>query len=149
MVFKNIPKTEGFVLLSFLIYSIFLYLQCTNYTPIVLPPKIVYVDKPVYIPVKQIVTTPTQVKCMAEAIYFEGRNQSDTGEKAIAHVIVNRVTSGVFPKTICGVVHDGCQFSYSCSHRIKKIKEPEEYKRALDISNALLYSSGSLIFLIL
>jgi spore germination cell wall hydrolase CwlJ-like protein len=69
--------------------------------------------------------TSKQIKCLAEAIYFEGGNQSDEGMTAIGHVIMNRVESTNFPDSICGVVHQGprnggpitrnrCQFTYFC-----------------------------------
>jgi spore germination cell wall hydrolase CwlJ-like protein len=69
-----------------------------------------------------------EVYCMAEALYWEGRNQSDDARQAIGNVIKNRVTSQKFPNSICGVVHQGpldgskisrhrCQFSYFCDGR--------------------------------
>jgi spore germination cell wall hydrolase CwlJ-like protein len=67
----------------------------------------------------------TELHCMAEAIYFEGRNQTIPGMAAIGMVVMNRVQSPDFPNTVCGVVHQGpldgspikkhkCQFSYYC-----------------------------------
>ncbi len=58
--------------------------------------------------------------CMARAIYFEARSESEAGQIAVANVILNRVKSKKFPNTICGVVYDGahrlnsCQFSFTC-----------------------------------
>jgi spore germination cell wall hydrolase CwlJ-like protein len=68
---------------------------------------------------------PAQATCLAQAIYFEGGNQTVDGMEAIGHVIMNRVESTSFPDSICGVVHQGprgggpialhrCQFSYFC-----------------------------------
>ena len=55
--------------------------------------------------------------CLAEAVYFEARGTGTKGETAVAHVIVNRAKSAEFPRTVCGVVGDGCQFSYRCNGR--------------------------------
>jgi spore germination cell wall hydrolase CwlJ-like protein len=51
--------------------------------------------------------------CLAEAIYFEA-GHSQEALLAVAHVVVNRAEDPRFPRTICGVVRDGCQFSYRC-----------------------------------
>lgn len=61
-----------------------------------------------------------QIRCLAQAIYYEGRGESLEGWRAIGHVVLNRVASPQYPKTICGVVFQGehrrhrCQFSFAC-----------------------------------
>ncbi|MFB2531067.1 cell wall hydrolase [Paracoccus sp. p4-l81] len=59
-----------------------------------------------------------ELQCLAETLYFEARGESRRGQAAVAEVILNRVDSGRFPNTICGVVKQGragaCQFSYNC-----------------------------------
>jgi spore germination cell wall hydrolase CwlJ-like protein len=58
--------------------------------------------------------------CLARAIYFEARSESELGQIAVAKVILNRVKDPEYPKTICGVVYQGsgrrnsCQFSFAC-----------------------------------
>ena len=58
--------------------------------------------------------------CMARAIYFEARSESELGQLAVARVILNRTKDAAYPKTICGVVYQGsnrrnsCQFSFAC-----------------------------------
>ena len=51
----------------------------------------------------------TDLDCLAEAIYFEGRSEPFIGQLAIANVVLIRTT-----KSICDTVHDRCQFSYWC-----------------------------------
>ena len=46
----------------------------------------------------------TDVACLAEAVYFEARGTSATGQQAVAHVVVNRTKDAEFPGTVCGVV---------------------------------------------
>ena len=36
-------------------------------------------------------------KCLAEAIYFEARSEPEDGQAAVAQVVLNRVTSGLYP----------------------------------------------------
>ena len=45
-----------------------------------------------------------EVRCLAENIYHEARNQGTAGWLAVASVTLNRVADRRFPNTICGVV---------------------------------------------
>lgn len=64
--------------------------------------------------------------CLAQAIYYEARNQSTDGKIAVATVVLNRVKTGMYPNTICQVVQSGCQFSWNCDK--KKKTNPAEHK---------------------
>jgi N-acetylmuramoyl-L-alanine amidase len=59
-----------------------------------------------------------QVECLAQNIYFESGHESKEGQIAVGMVTMNRVKSGIFPDTICGVVkqktQSTCQFSWFC-----------------------------------
>lgn len=58
--------------------------------------------------------------CLAQAVYHEARGESESGQWAVAEVILNRVASPRYPDTICGVVFQNanltnrCQFSFAC-----------------------------------
>lgn len=43
--------------------------------------------------------------CLAFNVYFEARGEPVAGQYAVAEVTMNRVASGRYPDTICGVVH--------------------------------------------
>ncbi len=43
--------------------------------------------------------------CLALNVYFEARGEPQAGQYAVAEVTMNRVTSGRYPDTVCGVVH--------------------------------------------
>ena len=74
------------------------------------------------VPVPEVKSAPKiktdDLHCLAEAVYFESRNEPIPGQRAVAHVIVNRTKNSKFPGTICGVVNQKhnhtCQFSYKC-----------------------------------
>lgn len=55
--------------------------------------------------------------CTSLAIYHEARGVNREGKIAVAHVVLNRMTSGKFPSTACGVVwqtdHGRPQFSWT------------------------------------
>lgn len=51
--------------------------------------------------------------CMTEAIYWEARGESLTGQLAVAGVVLNRVKSNRYPNNICSVVRQRKQFSWN------------------------------------
>jgi spore germination cell wall hydrolase CwlJ-like protein len=83
-------------------------------------------------------------KCLAEAVYFESRGEAVRGQIAVAQVVMNRVFSGKYPDTVCGVVyqnkyrHFACQFTFACDNNPDVIREPEMWERARKISKAML-----------
>jgi len=46
------------------------------------------------------------LSCLAENIYHEARGEPLAGQYAVAEVTLNRVTSPLFPATVCAVVHE-------------------------------------------
>lgn len=50
--------------------------------------------------------------CLATAIYYEARSESLAGQLAVARVVINRASSGRFPRSLCGVVTQAGQFSF-------------------------------------
>lgn len=50
-------------------------------------------------------------ECLKRAMYFESRRTSENGFLAVGSVIMNRLTSGIYPETICGVVAQKNQFA--------------------------------------
>lgn len=50
-------------------------------------------------------------ECLKRAMYFESRRTSEKGFLAVGSVIMNRLTSGIYPETICGVVAQKNQFA--------------------------------------
>ena len=83
-------------------------------------------------------------KCLSEVIYFEARGEAVRGQIAVAQVVMNRVFSGKYPNTVCGVVyqnkhrHMACQFTFACDNYADVIREPDMWERAKKISKAML-----------
>jgi spore germination cell wall hydrolase CwlJ-like protein len=83
-------------------------------------------------------------KCLADAVYFEARGESVRGQMAVAQVVMNRVFSGYYPDTVCGVVYqnahhrDACQFSFACDGVPERVNEPEAWTRAKQIAHGTL-----------
>ena len=55
-------------------------------------------------PAKVERVSPKEVSCLADAIYFEARGEPVSGQEAVAQVILNRTVSGIYPRSVCGVV---------------------------------------------
>ena len=55
---------------------------------------------------------PAEVRCLETAIHYEAKGESVAGKIAVGNVVLNRVASGKFPKTVCEVVKQKKQFSW-------------------------------------
>lgn len=81
-----------------------------------------------------------QTQCMAQAIYYEARSETFSGQKAVGEVVMNRVASKHFPNTICGVVFQGaerstgCQFSFTCDGSMDKTPYGKAWTRSKTLS---------------
>lgn len=51
------------------------------------------------------VTRDGELACLATAVYFESRGEPLEGQLAVAQTILNRVDSGRFATSICGVIN--------------------------------------------
>lgn len=59
---------------------------------------------------QNIASLGAEVECMAKVVHHEAANQSLQGQLAVAQLILNRVKSPLFPKSVCGVVNQPGQF---------------------------------------
>jgi|TARA_R110001606_G_scaffold37456_1_gene105970 spore germination cell wall hydrolase CwlJ-like protein len=86
--------------------------------------------------------------CLAEALYYEARDQGWRGMLAVGTVIQNRVKDPRYPDDACGVVRQGkyrngkpvkhkCQFSYYCDGKPERPAEKEAWRQAVDIATLL------------
>jgi Cell Wall Hydrolase len=102
------------------------------------------ISHPSYAALGDMLVSPREQKCLAEAIYFEARGEPEQGQAAVAQVVLNRVKSGLYPQTICGVVYqnrrhrNACQFSFACNGHALRINEPESWADAQRIAKDVL-----------
>ena len=91
--------------------------------------------------------------CLARAVYFESRSESELGQLAVAKVVLNRVNNPDFPKTICGVVYQGsgtrnsCQFSFACDGLPDDVKSPEAWAHAKSIAQRAIANDPAVAML--
>jgi spore germination cell wall hydrolase CwlJ-like protein len=75
-----------------------------------------------------------QLECLTRNIYWEAASEPFEGKVAVAQVTLNRMQSGKFADSVCGVVYQKnvfyekvvCQFSWYCegNHKMKPIHKP-------------------------
>lgn len=70
-----------------------------------------------------------EVLCLANNIYYEARGESFKGKLAVAVVTLNRTKSPEYPSSICGVVYQKGQFSWTSKPH--KVTEWNEYTDSL------------------
>ena len=91
-------------------------------------------------PMPKDVTDARQVRCLAEAVYFEARSELRLGQMAVAQVVMNRVKNPAYPDTICGVVYQNkhwlnrCQFSFACDRIRDVVTDQASWKQAMEIA---------------
>lgn len=79
--------------------------------------------------------------CLTQAIYHESRGEPVRGQQAVAQVVLNRVKSGVYPTSICGVIFQNqhwrnrCQFSFACDGTKKRVHDQEAWETATRIAD--------------
>jgi len=75
-----------------------------------------------------------QLECLTRNIYWEAASEPFEGKVAVAQVTLNRMQSGKFPDSVCGVVYQKnvfyekvvCQFSWYCegNQKMKPVHKP-------------------------
>ena len=89
-------------------------------------------------------TAEREQRCLAEAVYFEARGESEEGQAAVAQVVLNRAKSGLYPASICGVVYQnrhrymGCQFSFACEGRSLRVADGASWQTASRVARAVV-----------
>ena len=85
-----------------------------------------------------------ELDCLARNIYFEARGESIQGQKAVANVTLNRVISKHYPSTVCGVVYQNAQFSWTLeNYEYKRIKDAKSWEVAKRVAKAVYDSPAS------
>lgn len=85
-----------------------------------------------------------ELRCLAEAIYFEARGESEEGQVAVGQVVLNRVKNPAYPDTICEVVYQNrhkrnrCQFSFACDTIPDRVSEGAPWTRAQRLAKELV-----------
>lgn len=91
---------------------------------------------------KQTKVRDTSLMCLAETIYFESGNQSETGMVAVGFVVLNRAEHD--SSKVCKVVHartpgtGRCQFDWYCSQSLRRSKKNVNWPKCLEVAQGVL-----------
>lgn len=75
-----------------------------------------------------------ELRCLATAVYFEAKGEPLHGQLAVAEVVMNRVKSGRFASTLCGVVKQPSQFSFVRRGSFPPIANQSQWRRAVGVA---------------
>jgi spore germination cell wall hydrolase CwlJ-like protein len=84
------------------------------------------------------------LQCLTAAIYYEAASEAETGQRAVAQVVLNRVAHPSYPNTVCGVVYQGserttgCQFSFTCDGSLARVPSRMFWLRAEAVAREAL-----------
>jgi spore germination cell wall hydrolase CwlJ-like protein len=101
-------------------------------------------DRPNYASLIDQEQAGREKKCLAEAIYFEARSEPEEGQAAVAQVVLNRVSSGLYPASVCGVVYQNrhrwhaCQFSFACEGKSLRIADQDSWATARRVADDVM-----------
>lgn len=154
----------SFLSSAVILASAFIYMTAdagaTEISKVVYVPRVVerVVKVPVEVEVERIILVPTEPAvdpeaifadtpadeklCLAHNIYFESRGESHVGQEFVAWVTLNRVLNSDFPNTICGVVWQKSQFSWTHDDKSDNPSEAAAWATAQSIADEVLDGYG-------
>jgi spore germination cell wall hydrolase CwlJ-like protein len=106
--------------------------------------------------VKTYTYTPRDRDCLERAMFFESNRSSPDGLVAVGTVVMNRLASGRYPDTICGVVGQKRQFAPGVLSRKMNSRALPDVQAAADavlkgkrhpkLKNAMFFHTAGLSF---
>ncbi|MCX2695381.1 MULTISPECIES: cell wall hydrolase [Ochrobactrum] len=106
--------------------------------------------------VKTFTYTARDRECLERAMFFESNRSSPDGLMAVGTVVMNRLASGSYPDTICGVVGQKNQFAPGVLSRKMNSKAMPDVEAAADavlkgkrhpkLKNAMFFHTAGLKF---
>lgn len=97
---------------------------------------------------KNITITKEDYQCLLRIVQAEAGGEDALGKRLVANVVLNRVVSNSFPKTVIGVVFQKGQFAPIRDGAYNRAKPSADTKAAVDqvLASATDESSGALFF---
>jgi hypothetical protein len=100
--------------------------------------------KPVFVSLIKPSDFAKEMHCLSEAVYFEARSEPEMGQAAVAQVVLNRLKSIYYPKTICEIVYQnqerylGCEFTFTCEGKSLVVTDPDSWALAEKLARKVL-----------
>ncbi|NNK82863.1 MAG: cell wall hydrolase [Flavobacteriaceae bacterium] len=83
----------------------------------------------------------SEIKCLADNLYFEARGESIEGQLAVALVTFHRVQSTYFPNNYCEVIWQKGQFEWTNDGKLDYPKDIKTYQKIVSFSKDFYYNS--------
>ncbi len=80
-----------------------------------------------------------ELHCLASNVYFEARGEQRLGQLAVAMVTMNRVESRRFPNSICRVVWQKRQFSWTHDGKSDRPTDKKAWSRAKEVADFIFH----------
>jgi spore germination cell wall hydrolase CwlJ-like protein len=83
--------------------------------------------------------TEQELKCLTDNVYHEARGEGPKGQYAVMFATLERSLSKKYPKSLCGVVHQHLQFSWTSDRTIlaQPINPHDYLKAAIEVHNLM------------
>ncbi|MHA1553413.1 MAG: cell wall hydrolase [Alphaproteobacteria bacterium] len=91
-----------------------------------------------------------ETRCLANAIYFEARGESERGRIAVAQVVINRLKNPAYPNSLCSVVYQNkhkrnrCQFSFACDGVRDRVSDKKSWAQSQALAERILHDDRTL-----
>jgi N-acetylmuramoyl-L-alanine amidase len=83
---------------------------------------------------------------LARLIYAEAAGEPYRGKVAVGAVVLNRMRSGIFPRTVAGVIYDPWQFSCVGNWMFNSTPNKDSVNAAIDAMNGVDPTGGALYY---
>jgi len=110
---------------------------------------LIYAGQSLWIPTNEyyrIAPTPANVDLLARLIRGEAESEPYVGQVAVGAVVLNRLDSPLFPKTLAGVIYQPYQFEVVDNGRINLPPTQESINAAWDAIRGWDPTNGALFF---
>jgi len=77
-------------------------------------------------------------QCLADAMYYEARGEGERGQRAVAEVVIARTKQSYRPHTVCGVVFEPYQFSFTFDGSMKRKLDNEAWADSMDLAESIM-----------
>jgi spore germination cell wall hydrolase CwlJ-like protein len=78
--------------------------------------------------------TDRELNCLAVGVYYEAKGEPLAGQLAVAGVILDRSTSGRFPRTVCSVLTQRGQFSFVRRGQLPQPPANADWRKAMAVA---------------
>ena len=89
-----------------------------------------------------MIVTTAAATCLALNVYFEARGEDIDAQHMVAEVVMQRVSEDGFPKTVCDVVWQEGQFSWTKDGKSDEPTDTVAWLQSQIVANEVLIHGG-------